>query len=198
MRIDLVARLREQRRRRDYLRDVYGYDPKPTVSRAKILDGPKPEVVPDAVAVVAVKRGDKVPGHVPMKQSNGKSYGFAVVAGCDIEPGDHLFLTGCDDGGRVVVVPGPTPQKRRAVRMRRNGGYRPFTWNDVVEMYGLDCHLCGEPVCMDVPPTHKRYGTIDHVIPVAAGGQHNIENARPAHRSCNSSKGAKVEEKPNA
>ncbi|MFW9221544.1 HNH endonuclease [Corynebacterium striatum] len=50
----------------------------------------------------------------------------------------------------------------------------------VLSEYGDTCHLCGRAGAT----------TIDHVIPVAAGGDYSLENLRPAHASCNSSRGA--------
>lgn len=43
------------------------------------------------------------------------------------------------------------------------------------------CHLCEGPYA----------DTIDHVVPVALGGSDHPDNLRPAHTSCNSSKGAR-------
>lgn len=64
--------------------------------------------------------------------------------------------------------------------------------------YGI-CYLCGELcdwndkeeredgviVCGD------RYPSIDHVIPLAKGGEHSWQNVKLAHRKCNTIKGAK-------
>jgi 5-methylcytosine-specific restriction endonuclease McrA len=48
----------------------------------------------------------------------------------------------------------------------------------VYELADGICWICGE----DVPPS--RY-EIDHVIPLAAGGEHSYENVRLAHTACN-------------
>lgn len=45
--------------------------------------------------------------------------------------------------------------------------------------YGDVCHLCGR----------RGATTADHVIPRALGGEDVLENLRPAHSSCNSSRG---------
>ncbi len=44
------------------------------------------------------------------------------------------------------------------------------------------CWLCDE----------EGADTIDHVLPVSAGGTNDPWNLRPAHRACNSAKGDKV------
>lgn len=50
------------------------------------------------------------------------------------------------------------------------------------------CWLCGEPINMALPYLHQRSFTLDHVVPVARGGDQHSET-RPAHRDCNSSRG---------
>lgn len=63
----------------------------------------------------------------------------------------------------------------------------------VIEMYGTTCYLCGKPIDLDLPVNHGMDITIDHDPPLARGGTAmDIETARPAHRSCNSSRGEKL------
>lgn len=50
----------------------------------------------------------------------------------------------------------------------------------VFATYGTRCHLCGE----------EGADTMDHLLPRSMGGDHSLENLRPAHRSCNSARGA--------
>jgi len=47
--------------------------------------------------------------------------------------------------------------------------------------YGTTCHLC-----MEAGAT-----SADHLVPRVAGGDDSIENLRPAHRRCNSRRGAR-------
>ncbi len=54
------------------------------------------------------------------------------------------------------------------------------------------CNLCG----MGIPgyvvdPNHPLFGTIDHTVPLSKGGRNVPCNRRPAHKACNSMKGAK-------
>lgn len=46
--------------------------------------------------------------------------------------------------------------------------------------HGRVCHLCGMPGA----------DTIDHLIPRSRGGDNSLDNLRPAHKRCNSSRGA--------
>lgn len=51
------------------------------------------------------------------------------------------------------------------------------------------CHLCGRDIDWEAPHLDPLSFTIDHVVPLAKGGQDIIENIRPAHRRCNLVKG---------
>ena len=55
------------------------------------------------------------------------------------------------------------------------------------------CHLCGEPIDYDLPHLDPMAFVVDHVVPLARGGKDEIANKRAAHRSCNGTKGDKLE-----
>ena len=83
--------------------------------------------------------------------------------------------------------------KRRM--MDYNALQLPYTKSEVLERYGNICHICQEPIDLNAP---KRVGYkgweaglhLDHVIPLARGGNDTIENIRPSHGICNIRKGA--------
>lgn len=50
------------------------------------------------------------------------------------------------------------------------------------------CWICGGAIDMNLPPGHGRDFTLDHLVPLAKGGALDGE-VKPAHRSCNSSRG---------
>jgi 5-methylcytosine-specific restriction endonuclease McrA len=50
---------------------------------------------------------------------------------------------------------------------------------------------CGRDVRLDVHHLDVDYATIDHIVPIAAGGLHTMANCQVMHRSCNSKKGDK-------
>ncbi|MFJ8818196.1 HNH endonuclease [Amycolatopsis thermoflava] len=52
------------------------------------------------------------------------------------------------------------------------------------------CWICGHLIPPDVPPNHPLEYTADHVVPRSKGGRPTLENSRPAHRRCNSQRGA--------
>ena len=52
------------------------------------------------------------------------------------------------------------------------------------------CRICGKPVDFTRQPPDPSAATIDHVIALARGGEHSLENTQLAHRRCNMRKGA--------
>lgn len=90
--------------------------------------------------------------------------------------------------------------KSRARRaMRIGNGFEPYTVDEMLEKYGTDCHVCGEPIDLEAPRKCGRGGWekglhIDHLIPIAKGGSDTLENTRPAHGLCNISRGASMPE----
>ena len=70
--------------------------------------------------------------------------------------------------------------KRRARKLAAGGrGITARQWNDVLSSTLGLCTYCNE----------RRPLALDHVVPLSAGGEHDIENAVPACGPCNSSKG---------
>ena len=67
---------------------------------------------------------------------------------------------------------------RRQARARGATVVEKFTRADVYERDGGRCHLCGEPV-------DPARWDIDHLVPIARGGQHTFDNVAVAHPSCN-------------
>lgn len=59
---------------------------------------------------------------------------------------------------------------------------------DHVKRTGAPCWLCGQPIDMNLPYTHRLSFTADHVDARGNGGK-LLGEIRAAHRSCNSSRG---------
>ena len=51
------------------------------------------------------------------------------------------------------------------------------------------CHLCGELIPKSARWPDPMFGTVDHVMPIAAGGSHSYANCKAAHMKCNGKKG---------
>lgn len=54
------------------------------------------------------------------------------------------------------------------------------------------CHICGQPIDYDLGHLHPMSFVIDHVVPLAKGGADEASNVAAAHRSCNSTKRARL------
>lgn len=60
------------------------------------------------------------------------------------------------------------------------------------------CHLCGGLIDLSLHWNDPMSWTIDHIRPLSEGGlPEDLSNAAPAHRRCNSIKGAKLNYKAN-
>jgi hypothetical protein len=86
-------------------------------------------------------------------------------------------------------------RKRKASKLQN--GHSPYTEAEVINLYGTDCHLCGQPIDFEAPRRAGLSGwefglQIDHVLPVTKGGPDTLENVKPAHGKCNISKSNKI------
>lgn len=70
-------------------------------------------------------------------------------------------------------------------------GDRYITWRSVGERDGWICHLCSTAVEQRTHPADPWVATVDHLVPLIAGGLHEWSNVRLAHRRCNSARGAR-------
>ena len=86
-----------------------------------------------------------------------------------------------------MAVEQPVPRVRklagRAIARRRA---------DVIAAHGLTCCICGRE-CDPAEPYDRgrnpRYPTVEHLLPQSAGGTHDLDNLRLAHKGCNSARG---------
>jgi 5-methylcytosine-specific restriction endonuclease McrA len=60
----------------------------------------------------------------------------------------------------------------------------------IAYIYNYTCWICGQLIDLSLDYNHKSALTLDHVIPLARGGTDDLDNLRPAHRACNSKRGA--------
>jgi len=65
--------------------------------------------------------------------------------------------------------------------------------DQVLREYGSTCHICKEPIDLDLPRTSRMGLTVDHVFPLSKGGSDELDNLRPAHWICNNRKSDKVD-----
>lgn len=77
-----------------------------------------------------------------------------------------------------------TGLSRRA--QKRNQFVEKVDPQEVYERHQGMCGICGDPVDRDC--FH-----IDHIVPLARGGEHSYSNCQPAHPLCNYRKGARLD-----
>tara|TARA_B110000977_G_C10918693_1_gene432214 strand:- start:102 stop:731 length:630 start_codon:yes stop_codon:yes gene_type:complete len=85
-------------------------------------------------------------------------------------------------------------RKRRA--LKQANVHEPYTEDQVLKLYGTDCHICQEEIDLSAnrsagAPGWERALHIDHVIPLSQGGPDTLENVKPAHGLCNLQKADK-------
>lgn len=59
---------------------------------------------------------------------------------------------------------------------------------EVVKEHGWVCGICGEQISRELKYPDPMSLSIDHIMPLAKGGTHAMENLQPAHLICNSLK----------
>ena len=95
------------------------------------------------------------------------------------------------------------PEKELATRRRRrarklNRPSEHYTVHEILNIYGSDCHICGNTIDLNAPRgSGRKIGWelglhLDHVIPLAVGGTDLKSNVRPAHAVCNIKKGKRA------
>lgn len=67
--------------------------------------------------------------------------------------------------------------------------YEPIDRLKVYERDGWRCGLCHKPVRRAVSAPHPLSPSLDHIVPISAGGDHLYANVQCAHFLCNSAKG---------
>ena len=74
--------------------------------------------------------------------------------------------------------------------------HEDYSTQDVLDLYGTDCHICHDPIDLALPRRVGQEGwekglQVDHVVPLKRGGNNTLENVRPSHGLCNVKKGAR-------
>lgn len=94
-------------------------------------------------------------------------------------------------GGRIFCsrACGRRTERRDHRHRRRAGraGQRIYRAK-VFERDGWACRLCGDPLDRSADVPHPLAAVIDHIVPLALGGEHAHYNVQAAHFICNSHK----------
>lgn len=80
--------------------------------------------------------------------------------------------------------------KRRA--LARGNAVESVDYDRVAERDEWTCGICGEPVDRSLRFPDPASKSIDHVLPIEAGGSHTYANVQLTHLRCNFRKGRKV------
>ena len=83
-------------------------------------------------------------------------------------------------------------RKRRA-RLKRSTAETgvPYTLTDLAQRSDSTCHLCGGVVDMTLSGQDQLGPTVDHLVPLSAGGADCSTNVALAHRACNTKRGTR-------
>lgn len=97
---------------------------------------------------------------------------------------------------RIIALRVDETERRRRKRdkWRRDNERRkaqgisraPRRWRAVCARDGWICWICGVAIDPEADRNHRSAGSVDHVVPVSAGGADSDENLKAAHRGCNS------------
>lgn len=109
----------------------------------------------------------------------------------------HLYFDGYEarNGEKYVIKHNPeTRQRNSAARRARQRGARvgePFTRQYIGERDSWQCALCGEAIDSTLKWPDPMSQSLEHIVPLALGGEHSKENCTIAHVSCNSRGGTR-------
>lgn len=81
---------------------------------------------------------------------------------------------------------------RRRMRIELADQAEPIVPADVHARDGWTCRLCGGPIDPEVAWPDPMSASVDHIVPLAAGGAHTMANVQSAHLGCNSRKRDRV------
>jgi hypothetical protein len=128
-------------------------------------------------------RLNKVPGPKPVRPP-------AVCTDCGAtfqRVNQRSRCPGCSELHLLVYRTRSEVRRKRTVRR----GDRGIDWASVGERDGWLCHLCGDPV-PQYAGNSPQAATVDHIVPIARGGEHVWTNVALAHRECNIRRGANL------
>ena len=100
--------------------------------------------------------------------------------------GRRRYCASC--AARLVREQMRSERRRRRARERR-AATEPFTLTEIAERDRFVCGICRKRVDMTRTVPHPRAPTIDHLIPLSAGGDDLKTNVQIAHFLCNSTRG---------
>lgn len=90
------------------------------------------------------------------------------------------------DACKALTARDAKRRKRRRERAQRRGvAHEPYTLVEIAGRDRMRCGLCRKRVAMKQVVPHPKAPTIDHILPIAAGGDDTRANVQLAHFECN-------------
>ena len=85
---------------------------------------------------------------------------------------------------------------RRRRALKQANIHKPYSEDQVLKLYGTDCHICKEEIDLSAKRSPGAPGWelalhIDHVVPLSQGGPDTLNNVKPSHGLCNLQKNNK-------
>lgn len=130
--------------------------------------------------------------------------GTCRICGKSWETGRNTNVGFCSNSCRSAQWRIDHPERARVTRMdavrRRRARLagvvvENFTIKDVRVAHGDDCYLCDKRINYALKFPHPKSPSLDHVIPISAGGAHTVQNTAMAHMECNNRKNAGATDK---
>ena len=95
--------------------------------------------------------------------------------------GSSIDLLSLSKAGQFIRTDTKMCAKCRSARHLRHG----FSVLELSARDGSDCGICAQPVDMSLSFPHPLSPSVDHVIPYARGGSHDMSNLQVSHLRCN-------------
>jgi len=102
-----------------------------------------------------------------------------------------LHCDGCVVEAQQAVM--KAARDRRKARQRGAFKTARVYRRKVFERDKWRCHICGGLIDKSLTAPERGSATLDHIVPLAFGGEHTMHNIKAAHLSCNSSRGHHAE-----
>lgn len=112
--------------------------------------------------------------------------------GYEYKPDDPRYYADAQQRWRTRN-PDKVKKTAQARRARRFGAtVEEFSPREIFDRDEWNCHICMWPIDSTIEYPDPLSPSIDHVIPLARGGEHSRANCRASHLRCNLKKQAKV------
>ena len=122
-------------------------------------------------------------------QPPSRSIGTTFVAGACVRCGKSFVIAHQTESRYCSQACRRSDAKARRRARKRDAYVEDVSPTKVFERDAWRCQICGKLTARTKVVPHPKAPTLDHIIPLAAGGRHEPANAQCAHFACNSIKG---------